>query len=332
MAKIHLLNCGDGDCTIIRHGSGRYTMIDICGANAPRKSEQAVKEELIYAADKPRGNFAMCGHPTNPLDYLEKNNIKDIWRFILTHPDMDHMDGFDKLLNQINLTVFWDSGARKDKPDFVGQNRYLEADWDRMVSVRDGDESGIQSLSVKEGQKFQYANRGGGGSIEGSDYTFIASPDETIISLSNEDQEFNKASYIIVYRSAGGKIVIPGDAQSTAWNIAIKNHEELLENVGFLLAPHHGRKDEDRDWKFLDHLKPKFSLLGCAKSEHLAYDAWSNRGLDYVTQNQCGNMVIEPHDQGLDIYIQNDVYAEKYGGDTSKVNNQGYFYLTTVPS
>ena len=53
--------------------------------------EALAKHEIAPA----KGNFRMCDHPTNPLDYLVKSGHQEIWRFILSHPDMDHLDGFN---------------------------------------------------------------------------------------------------------------------------------------------------------------------------------------------------------------------------------------------
>ena len=45
MAKVHCLTVGNGDCTVIEHGSGRVSMIDICGGNLPREADKS--RELI---------------------------------------------------------------------------------------------------------------------------------------------------------------------------------------------------------------------------------------------------------------------------------------------
>ena len=81
----------------------------------------------------------MCEHPTNPFDYLNhKLAIGEIFRFILSHPDMDHLDGFDSLMREFTVHNFWDSGARKDKPPFNG-GPYKEKDWDRYAKVMEAE-------------------------------------------------------------------------------------------------------------------------------------------------------------------------------------------------
>ena len=106
-----------------------------------------------------KGNYRMCQHPTNPLDYLTKMGVKQIWRFILSHPDMDHLDGFDALLNEFNVSNFWDSGAKKEKPDFSNYGGFKEDDWDRYAKVIADTEPGTRLVRVQAGARFKYANQ-----------------------------------------------------------------------------------------------------------------------------------------------------------------------------
>lgn len=115
MAEIHVLNVGEGDSTIFRSNSDRITMFDICGGNTEKK--ETIEEILSKALLK--ANFQMCKHSTNPINFLtETMGVSSIFRFILSHPDMDHLDGFDNLIKNISVINFWDSGVKKDKPDF----------------------------------------------------------------------------------------------------------------------------------------------------------------------------------------------------------------------
>jgi competence protein ComEC len=324
MAKVHLLTVGVGDCTIIEHNSGHVSMIDICGGNRLIKEAEA---RLIEMLESPRGNYAMCKKPTNPIEYLTSLGVTSLFRFILSHPDMDHLDGFNNLLDEIPIYNFWDSGARKEKPDFEG-SPYDEKDWDRYVKVRDGNEAGITVVTPKAGSRFKYANKKEDGS-NGGDALYIAAPSSRMISDANESQVFNDASYIISYWSSGGRLVFPGDAHDGSWEYAIENHKDDIENCSFLLAPHHGRKS-DRDFGYLNTVKPRASLLGCAPSKDLAYHAWKNRDLYYYTQNQTGNTVLEIEDNKINIFIENETFAENAGGNTSTKNGQGYYYLATI--
>jgi len=324
MARLHFLTVGNGDCTIIQHNSGRITMIDICGGNRIATKEIS---RLLEALEKPRGNYAMCKKPTNPIEYLQTLGVSTIFRFILSHPDMDHLDGFDNLASNFTINNFWDSGARKEKPDFTGSS-YKEEDWDRYEKFRDQQEPGVTVISPLAGSRFQYGNKSDS-EIDSGDGLYIASPNRAIVEEANDTEDYNDASYIISYYSAGGKIILPGDAHDKSWNYAIENYPEDIENAAFLLAPHHGRKS-GRDFTYLNTVNPKASLLGCAPSEHLAYHAWRSRNLYYFTQNQAGNVVLEISNGRIDVYVENDKFVEASGGDTYRTNQEGYFYLGQI--
>lgn len=60
MPAIHLLNVAPGDCTVIRHGSGRVTMVDVSDGNI-LEEEMAFKVALAETIGTRRGsNSGMC--------------------------------------------------------------------------------------------------------------------------------------------------------------------------------------------------------------------------------------------------------------------------------
>ena len=333
MPQTHLLNVGEGDCTIIEHNSGRLTMIDICNGNSDRQSAIAKslrKAALVIEANQNApGNYRMCERTTNPLDYLTWRGFGEIWRFILTHPDMDHLDGFDALNNEFVVQNFWHTGVDRPKPEFSDSVRFKEVDWDRYVNIRDGNEN-VTSLLRLAGQKFELANSGG--ENDAGDYLAITSPNQALVDEADGSKDWNDTSFIIVHRMAGGNAVYCGDAWDGAMAHAIEKYPNTMKDVGFLLAPHHGR-DSGRSYDFLDHLKPRFTLIGCADHQHHSTEEWRKRNLDYCKQNQCGNMLIKPSndDTRIDIYIENKKFADNCGSDTTRtLYGDEYYYFKTV--
>ena len=223
-------------------------------------------------------------------------------------------------------TNFWHTGAEKEKPDFNG-SPYLEEDWDRYINFRDGKEKDSTSLSHLAGSRFKFANKNDDDS-GGGDGLYILAPDENLVNEANESADFNDCSYVILYRSAGGNIIVAGDAHDKTWEFIIDKYEDDIKECKFLLAPHHGRKS-DRDYSFLNTMQPKLTLFGCAPSKHLAYSAWTSRDLTYVTQNQCGNMVLETNDSNLDISIENEKFATEINRNTY-TNSIGYYFIGTL--
>jgi competence protein ComEC len=325
MPSVHFLNVCPGDCTVIRHASGRVSMIDICDGNI---ADDLVKADLAEARRiSPRGNFGMCSYPTNPIRYLQSLGIESIWRFILTHPDMDHMDGLSKLVDTIGISNFWHPGIDRDAPDFEG-GPYNEADWDRYIRLRAGDEPGVTTLKKLAGAKFKFANRNAEGE-SGGDALSILSPDQALVAAASADGELNDGSYVLLYRSAGGRILVPGDAHDATWEYVLAHHASAVANCSIMIAPHHGRHS-DRSFEFLDEIKPKLTLFGCAPSEHLAYGAWNSRQLDFITSNQAGNIVMDIASEHIDVYVENEAFAIEKGADVSIKNTQGYTGLWRV--
>lgn len=324
MAKVHFLNVNQGDCIIIQHDSGRTTMFDICAGNIDRQ-ERTLTEALAKQFTPAKGNFRMCEHPTNPLDYLsDKLGLDQVWRFILSHPDMDHLDGFNALLDEFNVLHFWNSGAERKKPDFSNYGAFLEEDWDRYARVIAGNETGTQSLTVRAGASFKYANADDTVGGRGDDLHILA-PNQRLIDDANRTQEFNDASYVVLYNSPFGKVLLTGDAHDATWEYVLDQYKAEVSDVALLIAPHHGRKS-GRSYDFLDCVNPKLTLFGCAPSDYLAYDAWLYRKLPHITNNQCGCVVAEGT-SSMDVYVENDSFAQKSGGNTNITNEQGFYYL-----
>jgi beta-lactamase superfamily II metal-dependent hydrolase len=302
-------------------------MIDICDGNISEEVRKSLQAEAVRT--KPRGNFRMCGYPTNPIRYAQDLGIDRLWRFILTHPDMDHMDGLNALVRELGTNNFWDAGVERDAPDF-SSGPFEEADWDRYISLRDGKESGVTSLRKLADARFQMANRELDGQ-PGGDGLYILAPNSQLVATASEGSDINDGSYVLLYRSAGGRVLIPGDAHDATWQYVLEHFAADVANCSVMIAPHHGRHS-DRAFEFLDVVKPKLTLFGCAPSEHLAYDAWNRRDLDFMTSNQAGNVVLEAESGALRVYIENEAYAAACKADCSKTNEQGYVYMGAINS
>ena len=303
-------------------------MIDICCGNIT-PLEKLVNDCISIGNEVGKSpilktDFKMCLKPTKPQDYMKNIGVSEIWRFILTHPDMDHMDGFDSLFSEYQVSNFWDSGARKEKPVFGNQNRYKEEDWDRYVNVRDGRDANVNSLSVYAGKIFKYANMNDN-NFEGDELTILA-PTETLVEEANKKGDFNDCSFVLLYKTSDKKIIFSGDSHDKTWEYILDNYKQDVANCDLLIAPHHGRYS-GRSWDFLDVLKPKLTLFGCADSEHLAYSAWSNRNLYKITNNQAGNIVIASNGNQLDVYVENESFAKKLEVDLNIKNSLGYVFL-----
>lgn len=330
MAKLHFLNVKNGDCIIIQHNSKNVTLIDISnGNNDETEIVESSKAKTIFG-ENIKGNFNCCKYPTNPISYLrDKLNINTIFRFILTHPDMDHLDGLSNLMNNFNVINYWDNGLRRDKPDFQDSGgRYNEDDWDVYEDIISDKIESLTVIKPLDGYSGKYFNISHDGEY-GGDGLHILSPNKKLVNQANETLDPNDGSYVILYKSGGGKIIIAGDSHDDTWEHILKNHKEEIQDVKILIAPHHGR-DSDREYDFLDEMLPKYTLFGCAPSKDQGYSAWNNRGLDFNTNNQCGNFCLEIESNKIKIFIENKIFAISAGLNLEKTNDLGYYLLKTI--
>ncbi len=325
--KVHFLNVKQGDCFLLERDSGRLTMIDICCGNL---SSADLVEGMIeqLRTQKPPGNYAMCKAATNPIDYLTSHGLSSIWRFILTHPDMDHMDGLSKLFKEKTVEHFWDCGIRRQKPEFDLQSPYEEADWDFYQKLITTGSPGTKTISPRAGDNGKFWNADDDDGNGDGDYISIVSPSDDLVDAANKSGDINDASYVIVYRSSAGRIIFAGDSNDKTWEYILREHVDLIKNAAVLFAPHHGRKS-DRDYSFLDVVKPRVSFFGCAPSGELAYSAWRNRNLLYFTNNQCGNAHICPQGNKVAVYIECEAYARAYTTGYTHQRDE-YWFLCIV--
>lgn len=331
MGIVHFLNVNEGDCHVIQHPTGHTTVIDVCNASSTEGNN--IAEATAYSARSlgVSGNFNQKASPTNPISYLENKGITSIFRYIQTHPDMDHMDGIRDLFEKFTPANFWDTeNTKRIDGDF---GKYSADDWKFYKTLRAGSEKNPKRLALYDGAKSPYFNQDEAGT-RGGDGLHILAPTKELVSLANKIEDRNDSSYVILYRTKNKKILFPGDAHDETWAHLLENHADLLTNIDVLIAPHHGR-DSSMDFSFLDTLKPKLTLFGNAKSKHLAYDKWASRGLQYVTNNQAGNIILDPdQDQYLRVFVSNfkfaDAFANYVGGTTQYSSKHDAWSLILV--
>lgn len=335
MAKVHIINVSPGDCTLIEHNSGRVTGIDICCGNLEVRQKAAAMEtrattllELLKEGGNGSGNYRMCERPSNPINYIQTYGIGKLFRFVVTHPDMDHMDGLAKLHSEIGFYNFWDTGARREAPDFDGFFRYDKNDWDLYQKLIKRNVDGVTVLTKIAGDRFPLANKEDEDG-KAPDALYILAPSKELLCDPNENDDINEASYVLEYYSNAGHMIFPGDAHDASWDYVMKTNPNLKENCSFLLAPHHGRHS-DRSYDFLDFLQPKLTVIGCSPSKYIDYGQWSRRGLEILTSNQAGNIVLDVNTAYYDVYIENDEFSRSHGGNLSIRNEQGFSFYKRV--
>ena len=277
MPVVHFLNVKEGDCSVIQHGSGRVTVVDVCNAKPPESPEATMESRALIlsnlrAAGGVRGNFNQKEYPVNPITYLRQFDIASVFRFILTHPDMDHLRRHRGILCRIRSSQFLGYGQPVREGLWGSAGGYNPDDWEFYKSLRDTDpDTSPKRLTLASGCKGQYYNQNEDGT-SGADGLYVLAPTRELVQDANESGDYNDCSYVLYYKAAGGTVVFGGDSHDNTWTHILANHPDV-KDVDLLIAPHHGRAS-DRGYEFLDTLKPKLTFFGNAKSEHLAYPAW----------------------------------------------------------
>ncbi|AJC91920.1 putative hydrolase (metallo-beta-lactamase superfamily) [Campylobacter subantarcticus LMG 24377] len=288
---IHFLNVKDGDCTIIQHETERVSVIDICNGNE--------KQKYNFCSE---ANFNMRENSINPITYLENLNIKNIFRFILTHPDMDHLDGLENLFTKFTVVNFWDTGHKKDMREFKN-SKYKETDWEYYLKVRKSCEN-PKVLQYYLGCEYDYFMKDG---LE------IISPNKILEKeiLNSKNPNWNEISYVILHTIYDRKILYCGDSEDLAWKYILNNKElhKKIKDIDILIAPHHGRKTGgDKENIFLNELNPKLVLFGnTSDSKHKNYQAFNNRKIPILTNNEAGNIIMEINNKEISIKTENDI-------------------------
>ncbi len=322
MSQVHFLNVNDGDCSWIKHADGKITVIDVNKASLIKVS----LEETRFAANTILGNFNQKHHPVNPIEYLKRHGVTSVFRFILTHPDMDHMGGIKDFFKTFEPVNFWDTANNKIIGSFGG-SPYSEDDWKFYQSIRSSD-TDPKTLNLYSGAKGQYFNQNEDKTNAGNGL-YVLAPTPQLMKEANESEDHNGGSYVILYRSANHKILFCGDSHDKAWEHILANHCAEVKDVDLMIAPHHGR-ESDRKYDFLDVTKPKLTFFGNANSEHLAYEPWRYRKLEYITNNQANCLVADSQDAGLSIFSTYETFAKTYNPSTKYSPEHQAWYLKTV--
>jgi beta-lactamase superfamily II metal-dependent hydrolase len=293
------------------------SVIDICNARLPKNEKTLSINEIINLTaesaqlarvTESRKNYGQKANPENPISYLSKFGINQIFRLAITHPDMDHIDGLVDLFEYSRPVNYYDTANVKEMNDGWEGSPYREEDWTLYKSLRDKPpETDPKALRIYSGDNGIYRRKNWDGEHPG-DAFFTLSPTPQLIMEANEAEEYNDASYVFMYWSPTGRVIISGDSHDKAWEHILKTHESLVKNVELLIAPHHGRKSK-RSYEFLDILKPKMTFFGNAPSKDLSYSAWRNRNLSYITNNMAGSMIVDC-DDNMSLYVTNEKYAK----------------------
>ena len=151
------------------------------------------------------GNFQQKKFPVNPISYMNDRGISSIFRYVQTHPDMDHMDGIEALFHEFSPTNFWDTGNTKEMQASSWEGSpYRASDWKFYKHLRDTDpDEDPRRLTLYSGARGPFYNQGRDGA-GGGDGLHVLAPTKELVAAANEaDEDYNRCSYVVLYLTGG---------------------------------------------------------------------------------------------------------------------------------
>ncbi len=252
--EIDFLNVGKGSCTVMSHPSGRLSIVDI--DNSHIQDEDDVL--------------------TDPIKFInEKYYGKSIWRFILTHPDMDHMTGIDELFTTREIQHFWDTDNDKEiDTDSADFGPYNKEDWEMYQKIRQ---------STADPKTLRLLRDASSDCCWEQDHIRILSPSSDLIKLSKDTAEgnsdkYNHLSYVLRIQYNGIVTILGGDATISAWDDIYNYYKEQgqlnLLKAHVFLAPHHGSPNNVNKEVF-KHIDPDYVVVSVLRGVDYDYSYYT---------------------------------------------------------
>lgn len=274
MIKIHFLNVGHGDCIIVEFtDTNRVAVIDINRSTEfDSDSKSELEKELLSSVDyltqrQYNANLISfaelaqkAGFNTqveDPIEYLNAKGINSIFRFISTHPHMDHLTGLNALNENKSISNLWiiKNTFTQDQSKLSDEQK---KDWKFYQKYRDTNERSLDGITVvrpDEGDLRDYWKEDG---------IFILAPNSSLVKTAHDKDNRNIMSYVILIVHGKHKIVLGGDAEEDTWKFIDEKYPELIENVRILKASHHGR-DSGYYQPAVKRMCPEFTIISVGK-------------------------------------------------------------------
>jgi competence protein ComEC len=310
MLKAHFINVGKGCCTAIEFGSGRLGVIDVDDSRtfsdqaAEALAERFGMDTLIRykayqqmrdrsaATELVESAYHKAGRElTDPVDYIV-NTLKrsSTFRFILTHPDMDHMSGIRRLNESAPFENLWDTDNDKViDPNSWGFGGWRKEDWDAYQELRKR-ESNPKTLRLLRGCTGKYWDE---------DRIELLSPTQELVDKANETEEYNHLSYVlkISHGDPPASIIMGGDATYEAWDDILKDCGDHTLKCDVLFASHHGSKGNFHK-EAVEAMSPSLVIVSVARGTDYAYQQYKRIANTVLSTKWRGNIEVTIDDWG----------------------------------
>lgn len=263
MLKVHFLNVGKGNCTVIKFPSGNLTIVDI--------------DNSIHDDDE---DVLQC-----PIKFIDSEYPNEsVFRFVVTHPDMDHMSGLSELHNSRNILNFWDTDHNKKLPLDGYWGNYNKNDWVKYLELRTMTEN-PKALHIYQGDANQ--------SYWKEDGITILGPSRAMLKKANDSEEYNHCSYVLRIEYEGVRILLGGDATKDSWLDIFEHHGKDALAADVFLAPHHGSPDNIEKDVF-SHINPQYVIVSDQRGHSYDYAYYKKLATkELYSTKHVGNVTLE---------------------------------------
>jgi len=291
MIQLHFLNVGKGNCTLIEFPSDRLSIIDIDDSRAVSAKER-INIELLKEASL-----------TNPIDYVISNfPNEETFRFILTHPDMDHMSGIKELFDKVDIRNFWDPPNNKPDPGDWDTSPYKKDDWDFYQQLKKREVENVNIVSPLRNAQSSCCWV--------QDNIRVLSPSEELATIANKNEDWNISSYVFMVDYQEKKILLGGDATQETWSDIIENYDDSYLESDIFLAPHHGSKN-NISTDILDTIKPRLVIVSVAKGVDYDRETYSRYGV-VLSSKHYGNIQVKIMNGDILLRTQFQNYSDSW--------------------
>lgn len=233
-----VLDVGQGDALFIESPTGTQILID---AGPPRKILGALQKVMP------------------PFD-------RSIDAIIITHPDQDHIGGFQDVLKNYKVGRVFDPGIISDSKTYQNLENEIQ-------------NKKISNLLARKGMKLYL---GGGASLE------ILFPDQNVF-----DWETNEGSVVAKLIYGKNSILLTGDSPTKIERkIIAENSPEVLKSDILKLGHHSSRTSSS--FEFLQAVNPEFALISVGKDNKYGHP--HQEVLDLL--NQIGTKIFRTDQNG----------------------------------
>lgn len=219
--SVTVLDVGQGDCIAVRTENGNAYLIDGGSSSVKQVGEYRI------------------------LPYLRYSGINCLEAVVITHPDQDHINGIQELLNLI---------AENQTPMQI--KRLFMPVW--MKNTEEGEV--MSKLARRAGARYSYLQKGDH-ITDGSCHMDILHPDHK-----DYTEEKNAGSVTIRIWNQSFSGLLTGDLEGKTEVEAVREAESCM----FLKAGHHGSAGSTSE-AFLDTVKPQICFISCGKNNRYGH-------------------------------------------------------------